>query len=323
MKSLYRSSEPSMTKIAESDRQKLADLYAGGMTQAAIAAAFGISRARVCQIVKTPFVKAPSGPNRTGEHNRKVSADQRKEVVEMFKDGSTLSEIGAKFGVSPERIRQIVKLLGVEADSGGIAVRALKSTADKVAAKRAKNERAEEQCRASWGMSLGEYRAHVAKYGTSQKKSSPMHRYVEHKRNALGRGIEWQFTFAQWWQVWQDSGKWEERGRTGYVMARYGDGDAPYGLSTVYICTSRENIKDSYIVHPTRRAGVRPAADGQAIRIQQMRVKRPPGRKTKITADEARSIRADRRPGVELAAIYGISTATVSQIKSRKIWKHV
>lgn len=317
-----------MPKMTAINHQEVASLYASGMTQVAVGAELGISGPRVCQILKTLGIGIRYGVGKPGNYKRAVATDQHKVMVEMYKAGSTLEEVGAKFGISRERVRQIIKALSVDRLDGGGAIRSFKNTSDKVAYLQAKNERQEAHIRATWGLSLDDYRAHIAEHGTSSLASSPMRKYVQHRKNALWRGIEWNFTFADWWRVWQESGKWDQRGRVtggthGYVMARYGDGDTPYSVDTVYICTQSQNSKDSFLVQPDRRAGVRIAMDEQIARIQQLRAKRPPQRESKLTADEVRRIRTDGRRGTEIAAVYGVSTATVSLIRSGKAWTHV
>ena len=49
--------------------------------------------------------------------------------------------------------------------------------------------------------------------------------YIRQAANARRRGIPWEFTFDTWWEVWQNSGKWNERGRgkDTYCMARRRD----------------------------------------------------------------------------------------------------
>lgn len=64
------------------------------------------------------------------------------------------------------------------------------------------------------------------------------------RRNARKRKIGWHLTLLEWWTIWQQSGKWEERGRgSGYVMCRYGD-LGPYALGNVFIGGARENTSE-------------------------------------------------------------------------------
>jgi len=75
---------------------------------------------------------------------------------------------------------------------------------------------------------------------------TPLGRYHQHKGKALYRGIEFLLTFDEWWDIWQASGKWEQRGRRRdqYVMARYKDTGA-YEPSNVKICLVGENVGES------------------------------------------------------------------------------
>lgn len=54
---------------------------------------------------------------------------------------------------------------------------------------------------------------------------TPLGRYRRQKANAERRHIPWDFTFESWWKIWQDSGKWEQRGQTrdSYCMSRIND----------------------------------------------------------------------------------------------------
>ena len=85
---------------------------------------------------------------------------------------------------------------------------------------------------------------------------SPLGRYHQHKGKSLYRGIEFLLTFEEWWNLWQASGKWEQRGRRKdqYVMARFGDQGA-YELGNVKICLVAENVAESNrgMDHPAAR----------------------------------------------------------------------
>lgn len=60
--------------------------------------------------------------------------------------------------------------------------------------------------------------------------------YTSQKNQAARRGIGWLFDFEGWCAVWDESGRWDQRGkRIGqYVMARNGD-TGPYHASNVSI----------------------------------------------------------------------------------------
>jgi len=43
----------------------------------------------------------------------------------------------------------------------------------------------------------------------------------------------------------------------------------------------------------------------------------------KLTADQVRAIRADRRPQAEIARAFGVETSNISRIKTRDTWAHL
>lgn len=167
-------------------------------------------------------------------------------ILELWHDGNTLDAIGQKFSLTRERIRQLINKLrraGVPVGDGGETVTA----ARKAAAKQAERD---ERYMLLWGMTYAEYAAHVDEFGSSTTLGSPLDRYTSQRNSARERGIGWEFTFADWWRVWQESGHWHERGRgAGYVMARKGD-TGPYRADNIYICTASQNIKDGFIHRP-------------------------------------------------------------------------
>jgi hypothetical protein len=73
----------------------------------------------------------------------------------------------------------------------------------------------------------------------------PIHKYHSHRRGAERRGIDFLFTFEEWWEMWQNSGKWEQRGnfKGQYCMARKGD-VGPYSIDNVDIILSSQNSSD-------------------------------------------------------------------------------
>ena len=78
---------------------------------------------------------------------------------------------------------------------------------------------------------------------------TPTKKYLRQKTCAITqRGIEFTLTFQEWWDIWQQSGKWEERGRKKgqYVMSRYGD-TGPYAVGNVFIQTHTDNSKEALV----------------------------------------------------------------------------
>ncbi len=71
-------------------------------------------------------------------------------------------------------------------------------------------------------------------------------RYNDQKRRARARSIEFTLSFDEWYDIWQKSGHWEERGRKKgqYVMSRVGDTGA-YAIGNVFIQTHSQNMSDA------------------------------------------------------------------------------
>ena len=73
-------------------------------------------------------------------------------------------------------------------------------------------------------------------------------KYACQKGKAKHRGIEFNLTYEEWWDIWEKSGKWEERGvnKGQYAMSRYGDQGA-YEIGNVFIQPIGENTRQAHI----------------------------------------------------------------------------
>lgn len=206
-------------------RQKHArDMFENGASMTEIAKTFGVTRPAVRYWLQ-----------QTEKKLTKKIADHA-EIVAAYADGHTMAEIGAAIGLTGERIRQILKEHGVAA-------------ARRVVQPKRKDEairlRKEARVARVWGLTLAEYNALKAKYGANGEATSPITRYTQQRRNAKARKIAWKLTFADWWLIWQASGKWNRRGRgNGYCMARHGD-VGPYAIGNVEIIPARENSRQA------------------------------------------------------------------------------
>jgi hypothetical protein len=89
-----------------------------------------------------------------------------------------------------------------------------------------------------------------------KRRRQPIHLFQVHKSSAGRRGVPFELTFEQWLKIWQDSGRFQERGnrKNQYVMARYGD-IGPYAVGNVRIITALENVLEAKAL----RAGLEPA----------------------------------------------------------------
>lgn len=78
--------------------------------------------------------------------------------------------------------------------------------------------------------------------------SDAMRKYRGHASGAKQRGIPFLLSFAEWMEIWNQSGKWEQRGKCvgQYVMARHGD-VGPYSEANVSIILASQNVHDANV----------------------------------------------------------------------------
>ena len=144
--------------------------------------------------------------------NDELDYDLRTEqMATMYKSGVTLQEIGNRFSVSRERVRQLLKPTGIDRYAGGGHVRGIeyqRKQQEKLQAAR------EYRAQVHYGVTAAEYRE-IRKMGTHLQKHSPLKRYFTKKRNVIRKyGAEaWQLSLNDWWKVWKESGKFEDCGR--------------------------------------------------------------------------------------------------------------
>ena len=162
-------------------------------------------------------------------------------MAALYRAGMTLQQIGEKYGISRERVRQLMtKHEGMRQSGGGQHVKAVARKQQVTAAKDARYLE-------KYGCTFAQY-SEARAIGKRMRANgagvyqTPLRAFINQKNNAKNRGIAWELTFWQWWTIWQESGKWEQRGRAkdAYVMSRFGDSGA-YAAGNIYIGTLAEN----------------------------------------------------------------------------------
>lgn len=71
-----------------------------------------------------------------------------------------------------------------------------------------------------------------------KRRLTPRGKWLDQKMGASQRGIDFNLTFDQWWELWETH--WHERGIGGKVMCRYADKGA-YEIGNVRIDTQANN----------------------------------------------------------------------------------
>lgn len=215
---------------------QLVSLAAQGKTRTEAAKELGVSYQVVVRIAIDRDIAFTHASKNTGV------PDRAEDMATMYRAGKTLAQIGTLYGVTRERVRQIMtKHIGTRREDGGRAVSA-KINKIRAAAKK------EAACLEKYGCSVAERRkilrvnAQMRGQGIGRYRS-PTYAYSSQRFNAKRRGIDWNLTLIEWWSIWESSGKWNERGRGyGYMMCRFGDVGA-YEAGNVYIATGVHNGK--------------------------------------------------------------------------------
>lgn len=151
-----------------------------------------------------------------------------RQMAALYQSGKTLHEIGTQYGLTRERVRQLInKFHGLRATDGGKH-------------KIGKDRRAVFEATRN-AHSLKKWGCNFDQYILIRNLKRPTRAFSMQRRNAIQREIGWELNLWQWWSIWQQSGHWHDRGRgQGYVMCRNGD-IGPYSIGNVFIATAREN----------------------------------------------------------------------------------
>lgn len=186
---------------------------------------------------------------RQGVKPAKLPRSQTPRVIDMsamYTHGHTLQQIGDKYGITRERVRQLLAGAGICAEQGGAHIRAFlnRKTGPR-------KEKFEARCLVTMGCSRDAYKELTGnKYRVKDVHAA---RFIRQRNNAKNRGIAWEMTFRQWWDIWQKSGHYADlKGIGTYCMARLADG-GPYAANNVYICTFAQNAHDQYFSGKQRK----------------------------------------------------------------------
>lgn len=87
----------------------------------------------------------------------------------------------------------------------------------------------------------------------SDGNDTPRARYAQQKASAARRGIEFDLTFEEWWDIWRD--RYQMRGRNAgqLQMCRTRD-EGPYAVGNVRIDNHKGNRADAAVCRKVARA---------------------------------------------------------------------
>lgn len=230
------------TKALQTARRRaiIAELHSLGVTCGTALRLTGLNRQTLYNNCKALGLKFPY--DRTGWMPTVAASRARAaKMAALYRSGMTLEQIGSKYGITRERVRQLMtKHEGMDYSGGGKHVKAVAKRQQSAATKDARYLR-------KYGCTFAQY-VEVREIGRQMQAHgvgiyrTPLRAFLSQKNNAKAREIPWELTFWQWWTIWQESGKWAERGRAkdAYVMSRFRDAGA-YAPGNIYIGTLAEN----------------------------------------------------------------------------------
>lgn len=192
-----------------------------------------------------PHVIFRDGKWRVMAGNRTVElTDRTKQMLELRRLGLTLDQIGKGYGVTRERVRQLVGPW-LPKNEGG---RTRQVARHKEAVVKVAIRRRDQRIKRLWGISAQQFDALCERYGPASGYKSPFMRYRSQKRN-MGKnyGAEWKLTFPQWWAAWEESGKFNQCGRgNGYALTRI-DQSGAFEVGNIVIRTCAENAAQKFL----------------------------------------------------------------------------
>lgn len=163
-----------------------------------------------------------------------MSDERTQRMIDAYKEGRTLQEIGPAEGVSGERVRQILRKAGVTYKHSGTHRRALSKT---VLAETQRALRREEHCQKSYGCDWATFKKVTG--SNAMRRAGPVVRaYWDHKRNAQRSHIEWSLTLPEYMEL--VGPRLREIGRGRMTLCRL-DKVGPFSRENVQVLSQREN----------------------------------------------------------------------------------
>lgn len=220
---------------------ELAKRYQEGVSLMILSEQFGIGIAHISSILKQQDVPTRSRGRPKGFVNDAVTHERNERIAQLYQEGLTLETIGQKYGLTRERIRQIIRTQGVSKTEGGAALARQRRIASKSQYKEAFYLKRFGHTKAEHLRLLQMDHKDLA--AGVQMYRLRMYRFRQARSN-LRRTYGWTLTLAQWWAIWEASGLWHLHGRGAglYGMVRL-DRSKGFELGNVEIREFRAIVK--------------------------------------------------------------------------------
>lgn len=164
-------------------------------------------------------------------------------MLEVYRGGGTLEEVGFEWGITRQRVEQIFRPLGV-LGRGGRPIKTLLAAPQKREKKARQIQTSEASCLSRYGMSR-EALAAISPLRLSHVRH-PVSLFGDLRSRIKKEGVKFDLKFVDWWRAWQESGHWHERGRQGYQMTRW-DRNQGWSRDNIRIVTVSERFSDGFI----------------------------------------------------------------------------
>ena len=157
--------------------------------------------------------------------------DRLEAIAACYRNKETLREIGGKFGITGERVRQLLKKARVDPEEGGGLIKNEEARKRKAARWLAKTDAS---LRKVYGCGHDEF---IALNGTLDRSpGTAAWDYQAISKNNKGKGAEWSLTFPEYVGLWEKVGGVHMRGRGyGSLALCRKDTSLPFQLGNVEI----------------------------------------------------------------------------------------
>lgn len=161
---------------------------------------------------------------------------RNKMIVSLCLRGKSMQKVGEKYGICRERVRQIIREHGIPTDVVGSEARRKRAIENARKRKQAAREHKRRRVENLWGVPLEEYERLRAM--DPDFMHTPLGRFIVWRKNQNQHHGGCYMTFAEWWGVWERSGKYHlcGFGSSNYVMSRR-DFGAPLTVDNAMVDT--------------------------------------------------------------------------------------
>jgi hypothetical protein len=178
---------------------------------------------------------------KTKKEKNELAESMRKDFLE---NGLTMVKIAEKNKITRERVRQILKIKYNLSSADG------KVRKENIAKVQEKKSQSDLKFFNQHGMTKEKFNEIREKFGivsfideggeAKEKVRNVVYQaYINQKANAYRAKIGFHLSFAQWWKLWEESGKFAERGQGKYGLVRH-DSDFAFTIENTAIGLSSE-----------------------------------------------------------------------------------